>query len=118
MGYIELEKMEFFAYHGCFPEERLVGNVFYVSFGYKYDMKKVFASDNINDAIDYQSIYNIIREEMQNPVNLIEYLANKILDRIFYSFPCIEMAKIKITKQNPSMGGKLEGVSVEIVKER
>jgi dihydroneopterin aldolase len=118
MAYIELEEMEFFAYHGCFPEEKMVGNTFLVNFEYSYDMQKASVSDDIADAIDYQNIYNIIREEMGKPVNLIEYLANRILDRIFYSFPCIESARIKITKMNPSLGGKLKGVTIVVEKER
>ncbi|MGC8802892.1 MAG: dihydroneopterin aldolase [Bacteroidales bacterium] len=118
MGYIELEEMEFFAYHGCFPEEKLVGNTFLVNFGYRYDIQKASVSDDIADALDYQNIYNIIREEMEKPVNLLEYLASRIIDRIFYSFPCIEMARIKITKINPSLGGKIKGVSIIVEKER
>ncbi|MCX7986562.1 MAG: dihydroneopterin aldolase [Bacteroidales bacterium] len=118
MGYIELEEMEFFAYHGCFPEEKLVGNTFYVNFSYRYDMQKAIVSDNIEDALDYQNIYNIIKEEMEKPVNLLEHLAGRIIDRIFYSFPCIEKAQIKITKQNPALGGKMKGVTVVLEKER
>ncbi|HOK50743.1 MAG: dihydroneopterin aldolase [Bacteroidales bacterium] len=118
MCYIELEEMEFFAYHGCFPEEKLVGNNFLVSFGYCYDIQRAAVSDNIVDALDYQNIYNIIKEEMDKPVNLLEYLATRILDRIFYSFPHIEKARIKITKMNPSLGGKMKGVSILLEKER
>ena len=37
MGTIELEKMEFFAYHGCYKEEKVVGNYFLVDLKFNTD---------------------------------------------------------------------------------
>jgi dihydroneopterin aldolase len=118
MAYIELEQMEFFAFHGCIPEEKVVGNTFLVTFGYEYNIQKAGISDNIHDAIDYQTIYDIIKSEMNISANLLEHLANRIVDRVLYSFPAIELANIKITKLNPSLGGKMKGVSISLAKER
>ncbi len=110
--------MEFFAHHGCFEEEKLVGNYFYVTFGYEYNINKAAISDDILDTINYQQVYQIIKDEMAKPVNLLEHLACKIIDRIFYAFPSMESATIKIEKANPSMGGKMKGVSILVSKRR
>ena len=38
---IELEEMVFYAYHGCFKEEKLVGNRFIVNISLKLDVSQI-----------------------------------------------------------------------------
>ena len=114
MAFIELSGMEFYAYHGCYEEEKIIGNKFVVSFGYYYDITKSAASDNLADAINYQSIYSIIDEEIRKPSHLLENLATRIIDRVLKSYPIINKAVIKVMKVNPSLGGVTNNVSITI----
>lgn len=114
MGYIYLEDMEFFSYHGHFAEEKVVGNKFIVNLALKTDVHKAGVSDNLNDTIDYQAVYKLVRKEMQQPSDLLEHVAKRIYDMIVGSFNGIEKCKVKISKMNPPMGGKMKCVSVEI----
>ena len=116
MAFIELSGMEFYAYHGCYEEEKIIGNKFVVSFGYYYDITKSAASDNLADAINYQSIYSIIDEEIRKPSHLLENLATRIIDRVLKSYPIINKAVIKVMKVNPSLGGVTNNVSITIEK--
>jgi dihydroneopterin aldolase len=52
-GVIDLEEMEFYAYHGCFREENVVGNRFLVNISIRTEMSKPMQTDNINDALYY-----------------------------------------------------------------
>ena len=52
LSIIELEEMEFRAFHGCYPLERIVGNRFLVNVAIKADLSLPAASDNVDDTIN------------------------------------------------------------------
>jgi dihydroneopterin aldolase len=114
MAFIELENMEFHSFHGCFKEERIVGNRFLVQFSFEVETKKSEESDNIIDTVNYQSVYRIVKDEMAQPSHLLEHVARRILDSVCTQFPEIEHAKVKVSKMNPPMGGKMQCVSVSL----
>ena len=113
MGIIKLNNMEFFAYHGHFEEETKVGNYFNLNLEIKTDTKKAEASDNLDDALNYVDVYNLISKEMDKPSKLIENVAKRILDSLFLNHPTtILHAKVEVQKMNPPLGAKMESVSV------
>ena len=46
--------MRFFAHHGCFGEEKTIGNYFIVDFAAETDMTAASESDSLDDALNYQ----------------------------------------------------------------
>ena len=119
LGQIFIEDMEFFAFHGHYDGEKFAGNRFVVSIYLWTDTSKAEKSDNLDDALNYQVVYAIISDIMKNTKsNLVENLASNILDAIFQRFPKLQKARIRITKLNPPMGGKIGKVGVEIEKHR
>jgi dihydroneopterin aldolase len=114
MAEIALKGMEFFAYHGCFKEEQVIGTKFKVDLFVKYDVKSAKASDDLNDTIDYQALYSLVKYEMRIRSNLLEHVASRIINSIVNEFPKIQHIKIKIAKLNPPIGGQLKHVSVTI----
>lgn len=116
MALIELEGMEFHAYHGCFKEEWIVGNSFIVNFSYEADTSIAEKSDNLADTVNYQAVYTMIKEEMAIPSHLLENVTSRILKKVCEHFPSINRAIIKISKLNPAMGGKIKCVSLTIEK--
>ena len=111
---IEIEGMEFYAYHGHFAAEQVVGNRFLVDLTLITDCSKAAKSDDLTDALDYQVAYRVVKEEMQIKSHLLENVANRILNRLYVEYPLIEKAKIKISKLNPPMGGEIARVSVTL----
>ena len=116
MGLIEIEGMEFYAYHGHFEAERIVGNKFLVNVAIETDCKGAAKSDKLEDALNYQKVYELIKIEMGINSSLLENVAQRILDCLYKNFPMIERAKLKISKMNPPMGGQIEKVSVTLSK--
>jgi len=114
MGKIEIEGMEFYAFHGHFKAEQVVGNRFLVDLTLISDSSEAAKSDNLADAMDYQIAYRIVKEEMQIKSHLLEHVAQRIIDRLYIECPSIEKAKIKLSKLNPPMGGEIEKVSVTL----
>jgi len=109
--------MEFYAYHGHYDEERKIGNRFLVSVSIDTDMQKPSETDHLEDALDYRGVYETVREEMKMQSNLLEHLAGRIVDSLIGRFNAIEKVTVKVTKLNPPLGGKTEGVSVVITKD-
>jgi dihydroneopterin aldolase len=113
-GKIELEEMEFYAYHGCFREENVVGNRFLVNITIQTDMSRPMQTDKIENALNYVEAYEIVRAEMQKTSNLLEHVAGRVIDSLYRHFSQIEWCKVKISKMNPPMGGQMKNVSVTL----
>jgi len=112
MGLIQIESMEFYSFHGHFKEEQIVGNKFIVDLTIETDMKLPAESDNLKDAVNYQRIYEIVKQQMELKSHLLEHIAGRILDAIYSEMEGINKATVKVSKMNPSMGGKIGSVSV------
>jgi len=116
MGIIEIEGMEFYAYHGHYEEERIVGNRFLLDLKIEAECETSAKSDNIKDAVNYQVAYKIIREQMLEKSHLLENIAQRILDALYENMHGIKKATIKVRKMNPPMGGQIKSVSVTLSK--
>jgi dihydroneopterin aldolase len=114
MGLIEIEGMEFYAYHGHYPVEKKVGNRFLVNLKIKADCEKAGKTDKLEDALDYQKAYQLVKVEMAITSDLLEHVATRILDRLYLELPDIQHALVKVSKMNPPMGGQIEKVSVTL----
>jgi 7,8-dihydroneopterin aldolase/epimerase/oxygenase len=116
MGLIEIEGMEFYAHHGCYPEERAIGTKFIVYLAVQTNLDHPSKSDKIGDTLNYQEAYLIVKEQMRTTSNLLEHVAARILDALYGKFSGIEKATVKISKMNPPMGGNIEKVSVTLTQ--
>ena len=115
-GIIEIEGMEFFAFHGCYETERVVGNKFMVYARIETDCSKAAQTDNIEDALSYLTAYEIIAKEMMITSHLLEHVGLRMLDALYAAFPQLLYAKIKISKMNPPLGGQIRCTSVTLEK--
>jgi dihydroneopterin aldolase len=116
MHIIELENMEFFAYHGCFAEEQITGNKFTVNLKVITDESMSAVSDSLDDAVNYQSVYNIVAREMKQTSKLLENVCRRILDAVYAEIKNIKYVSVKVSKLNPPMGGKTGCASVTMEK--
>jgi dihydroneopterin aldolase len=112
MGLIQIENMEFYSFHGHFKEERIVGNKFLVDLTIETDMKIPAESDNLKDAVNYQRVYEIVKQQMELKSHLLEHIAGRILDAVYAEMKGINKVTVKVSKLNPPMGGKIGSVSV------
>jgi len=119
MGKIVIEEMEFYAFHGHYQEEQIVGNRFLVDLEMEADLATPANSDNLNDAVNYQQAYQIIKNEMRRTKsNLLENIGKRILDALWAEMEGIEKATIRIRKLNPPMGGPIKSVGIKMSRKR
>ena len=113
---IELVNMEFYAYHGCFKEEQIIGNKFTVTLTVETDLSLPAVSDELSDAVNYQELYRIVKREMEITSKLLENVANRITSGVHQSFPEVKNITVSISKLNPPVGGKVEASRVVMSK--
>ena len=78
---IELENMEFQAFHGCYELERQVGNRFLVSVRIEAELGEAADSDRIERTINYLDVFETVREQMDIPSHILEHVAGRIAGR-------------------------------------
>jgi len=114
MSTISIEGMEFFAYHGCFKEEQVIGTKFIVDLFLTTDTSKAEETDNLNDTVNYLAVYQSVKDEMKIKSKLLEHVSRRIIRRVKKEFPDVTHVRIKMRKMNPPLGGKINFVSIEL----
>ena len=116
-GWIGLEGMEFYAYHGVFEEEQQIGGKYIVDISIFTDMYGAMNNDDLNGTINYEIIYKLVKQNMVKPVKLIEYLANNILKDLRVVIAADDKIKLKIRKLHPPLSAKVAASVIEIEDE-
>ena len=115
---VALENMRFYAHHGCYTEERIVGQWYEVSVYIKLSMDEdKLLKDELEGTINYEEVFKVCKKNMLGQEhNLIETLALKILNEIAELSPAIKYLKIKLVKPNPPIKGQVDKALVEMEK--
>lgn len=106
------------AFHGVMPQERTVGGDFSVSVEVTAPIMNAVKSDCVDDTVNYAVITDIVRQEMAVPSALLEYVAGRIAEKLFQTFPGIEKVWVEVRKENPPMGADCKGAGVRAYFER
>ena len=105
IGVIELDGMEFHAFHGVLEHEKVKGNLFAVDFRGEVDMAAAVESDNLQDTLNYALIYDAVAREMQTPSELLEHVAGRIVKAIAADCPQLRSFSVRVSKSAPPVNG-------------
>lgn len=108
---VRLENCRFFAFHGVMPRERRCGNEFEVSVAVDYSVT-LPADDLLEGTVSYADIYEIVKEEMAVPRQLLETVARAISARIEAQYPVSNEIRVTIRKLTPPIPGITGSASV------
>ena len=114
---ISLTNLEFFGYHGLYPEEKKVGNTFFVDVHVNFQPNEAIV-DQIDQTIDYVEIYNVVREIMLVPTPLLETIVGSIAEVILKKFPIVEHIQVSVTKQKLALAHFEGTTTVSVEKAR
>ena len=117
-GRIALEGLEFHAFHGVYPHERESGNWFEVDIAVETDFSVAAKNDSLVGTVDYETLYRIVKTEMEKPSKLLESVAEKIIIEVFEQLKSVASVDLAISKLNPPIGGKCKKAVVSISKIR
>ncbi|MBI2967409.1 MAG: dihydroneopterin aldolase [Bacteroidetes bacterium] len=111
---VSLEGMEFYAHHGYYDDEHNVGNKFLVDLHFQADLSKSSVSDQLEDTIDYQKVFQCVEEQMKIRSGLLEHAATRIVNAVKKKFSSIKSVELKLSKMNPPIKGIVQKVSVTV----
>ncbi|MDO4462086.1 MAG: dihydroneopterin aldolase [Bacteroidia bacterium] len=113
---IELDKIELWAYHGCYEQEQVVGNRYEIDIKLMVDIDKAVETDNVQDALNYVEVYEIVKEEMAKTQHLVESVATNIGKSIRnrFSEELLKGINIRVAKMAPPVGGKMRDVAINL----
>ncbi len=117
-GRISLEGLEFHAFHGVYPHERESGNWFEVDISVETNILEGAIRDELDKTVNYEVLYQFVKEAMEQPSKLLETVAEKIVERVLRDLPEVQQVELKIAKINPPIGGKCKKASLWIQKSR
>lgn len=117
-SYIILKDLRFYAYHGVFPQERVVGGEFSVSMRVGVSMASAMEHDMVEVALNYATLYEVVEHEMLIPSDLLEHVAGRIGQAVMDTFPQVTSIEMTVMKLNPPMNADSKGVGVELYIER
>src|SRR5476651_344519 len=104
---VSLHGAEFFAYHGFYPEEQLLGNQFVVDIDVEFETDADLIADEINDTVNYEQLYAIAETEMQHARKLLETVAQAIANRIRTNHTQVKNIRVELKKLNPPLRGSV-----------
>jgi dihydroneopterin aldolase len=113
-SYVFLRNVRFHAFHGVLPQERQVGGEFLLSLRVGYPLAKAMESDEVGDTLNYATLFDLVKQEMDIPSQLLEHVAGRIAKAIVTVFPEVTSIDLELTKQNPPMGADSDGAGVMI----
>ncbi|MFC5714483.1 dihydroneopterin aldolase [Thalassorhabdus alkalitolerans] len=119
MDKIFVNGMEFYAYHGVFPEENKLGQRFRVDLTLEADLSEAAASDDLKKSVNYGEAYQVVKEIVEGQTyDLVETIAQAITDKVLAEFSIIERVTVKVIKPDPPIPGHYDYVAIELTRER
>lgn len=111
--------MEFYGYHGVFPEENRLGQRFIVDLAVEADLKPAGKSDDLSHSINYGELYAMCKKIVEGETHkLVERVAERIADECLSQFSKVLSCTVKVIKSDPPIPGHYESVAVEITRSR
>lgn len=114
-----IDEMEFYGYHGVFPEENKLGQTFIVSLTLSLDLEEAGLTDDLTKTVDYAAVYDRVKSIVQGePVKLIETVAQRIASDLLTVYTQIEEVAVKVRKPHPPFDITFSGVTVHLNRKR
>jgi dihydroneopterin aldolase len=113
MSVIALEGMRFYAYHGFYEEERIIGGEYIIDITVRVNTAGASENDDIRGTVNYETVYAICKMVMKEPSKLIEHVLERIIQQMKVTFSNLQAVSVKVSKLNPPLSGRVDRAWVE-----
>lgn len=114
-----LRALPFYARHGVYDAERELGQRFIIDVDCWLDTRPAAWADDASLTVSYQGIYEQVAAVVaDDPVHLIETLAERIATRLLDHFDMVEQVRVVVHKPGAPVTGVFGDVGIEIVRTR
>lgn len=117
MGVIIIGPIRVYGYHGCLPEEAIIGGEYSVIIKITADLYEAEKNDELSSTVDYCDVHDIVVREMKVRSKLIEHAAARIAEALKKELPQIETVEVSLAKMTPPMNGDVDQVCVVVSRE-
>ncbi|MBN2651946.1 MAG: dihydroneopterin aldolase [Spirochaetales bacterium] len=116
---IILKNLSFYSFHGNLPEEKQLGQKFFIDLEICTNLRTAGGSDNVADTINYALAYENVKSIVENKnFNLIEALAEEIAQSTLHNFETAKGVTVRVRKPQAPVNGIFDYFEVEITRER
>jgi dihydroneopterin aldolase len=116
---IRIKNAQFYAYHGALQEEQNIGGKFEVDIDIYTNFKEAASQDELKLTINYHEVYKFLDKIIHSHnYYLIETIATIIADEVLANFSGTEKISVKVRKRSVPVGGMLDYVEAEVIKEK
>ena len=106
---IHLHNLLMHAHHGVYKEEEKIGTNYEVNVDVKFD-EESGKFERIEDTINYEELYGIVKKKMMAPTPLLEQVCEGIIRKIKHEYAAVREITISIYKLEapiPNFQGKV-----------
>ena len=119
LNIIRIKNATFYGYHGVSNEEQYVGGKFEADIDIYTDFSEAASADDLTKTVDYYQVYSFLNQFTVNKkYYLIEALAIEIANELLKKWDRILKVAVRVRKNNPPLGGVVDCVEAEVIKER
>jgi dihydroneopterin aldolase len=116
---IRIKNAQFYAYHGALKEEQNIGGKFEVDVDIYTNFEDAAKNDELQETINYHEVYKYLEKIIHSHnYYLIETIAVEIANEVTNHFEGIQKIKVKVRKRSVPVGGMLDYVEAEVIKEK
>ena len=116
---IILRDLGFFGYHGLLSEEKALGQRFFVDLECGVDLSEPALTDQIGATVSYAEIYEVVKSAFETKrCNLIEALAQNIVDAVFATFGDVQWIVVRIRKPEAPIAMVRGEAAIELHRRR
>ncbi|PZE19234.1 dihydroneopterin aldolase [Paenibacillus xerothermodurans] len=119
MDKLMMNGMQFYGFHGVFPEENKLGQRYQVDVELHLPLREAGTRDNMEATVNYAEAYELIKAIVeQKAFKLIEALAECIASELLRTYTSINEVTVRVLKPHPPVAIFFDGVQVEIHRKR
>lgn len=115
MDRIYIKKLEIFAKHGVFAEEKALGQKFLISAVLHTDIREAGKTDDLTKSIHYGEVSHMMKEYLEgHTFDLLERAVETLAEKMLLEIPGLQEVELELEKPWAPIGLPLETVSVSI----
>ena len=114
---ISLSTLDFYAFHGVLPQERIVGGSYLVDVALDVNVSAAaYNHDELTGTVNYAAVYEAVKAEILVPSKLLEHVVMRIARRLLDEHAAVLQVQIRLTKVNPPMGAACQQKACETLR--
>ena len=119
MDKIVMKNMSFYGYHGVMPEEKVLGQKFFIDVVMELSLRTAGVTDNVENTVSYADVFEVVKKHAEvERYHLLEALAEHIASEVLTDFNLVKAVEVEIRKPEAPVNGVFDHFGVQIRRER